>query len=219
MLKISHLSKSYPTPSGPLRVLNNVSLEVGQGEFVSIMGRSGCGKTTLLNILGLIDSCDTGSYHLGGQDVGKLPAGALSGFRGREIGFIFQSFYLLNELNCRDNVALPMGYAGKPGKARRRRADELLETVGLAEKAKQPPAKLSGGQQQRVAIARALANSPKLVLADEPTGNLDSQNGLEIIQLLKKLSTGGVTVLMVTHDAEFAAFADRIIHMQDGQFV
>ncbi len=218
MLHINHLSKSYQTPSGPLQVLSDVSLKVEQGEFVAIMGRSGCGKTTLLNILGLIDTCDTGSYTLGGQDVGQLRGKALSRFRGQEIGFIFQSFYLLPELNCRDNIALPMGYAGRPGKVRRKRADALLQTVGLADKAKQSPAKLSGGQQQRVAIARALANRPKLVLADEPTGNLDSQNGFEIMHLLKNLAAEGVTVMMVTHDAEFAGLAHRIIHMQDGRF-
>jgi putative ABC transport system ATP-binding protein len=219
MLKVEGLSKSYKTNAQDLCVLNNISFEVKEREFVAIMGRSGCGKTTLLNILGLIDDFDKGDYFFENKNMSKLSAKEQAKFRGKEIGFVFQSFYLLQELNCKDNISLAMGYTGVSKKERDKRANELLELVGLSEKAQSFPNKLSGGQQQRVAIARALSNSPGLILADEPTGNLDYKNGIEIMELLQQLNKDGTTIVMVTHDEEFSHFANRVLHMKDGVFV
>ncbi len=218
MLSIEAISKSYKTETQDLLVLNSISLSVNQGEFVAVMGRSGCGKTTLLNILGLIDCFDAGKYYFAGQDVSDFNSAGQSKFRSKEIGFVFQSFHLLQELNCRDNVSLAMGYSGINKKERDRRSYELLDTIGLSEKAKRYPNQLSGGQQQRIAIARALANHPKLILADEPTGNLDYKNGVEIMELLKQLNSQGTTIIMVTHDEEFSRYANRVLSMKDGTF-
>lgn len=219
MLKIEGLTKSYSSEHISLQVLNNISFSVDEGEFVAVMGRSGCGKTTLLNILGMIDTYDSGSYEFTGKDVAGMSSAELTHFRGNTVGIIFQSFNLLQELNCRDNISLPMGYSGASKKERDTRSLELLDEVGLPEKAKQYPSRLSGGQQQRVAIARAMANKPRLILADEPTGNLDYQNGLDIMRLLKKMNEAGVSIVMVTHDEEFSRFAGRVLQMKDGVFV
>lgn len=219
MLTVEDVSKSYKTSAQNLCVLKNISFSIEQHEFVAIMGRSGCGKTTLLNILGLIDNFDTGNYYFENRGMTNMSNTEQANFRGKEIGFVFQSFYLLQELNCRDNISLPMGYSGASKKGRDQRAYELLDIIGLSEKAKSFPNKLSGGEQQRIAIARALANKPKLILADEPTGNLDYKNGIEIMELLKRLNRSGTTVVMVTHDEEFSRFADRVMYMKDGRFV
>ncbi len=219
MLDIKNLYKSYPSEGGALEVLNDFSFHVERGEFVAIMGRSGCGKTTLLNIMGLIDTFDSGTYTLDGQDVTNLSKSEQAKLRGWKIGFVFQSYNLLQELDCRDNVTVPMGYSGVPKKQRDARALELLEVIGLSEKARKYPSQLSGGQQQRIAIARALSNRPQLILADEPTGNLDYQNGVEIMELLGKLNADGTTVIMVTHDEEFSRYARRVVRMKDGVLI
>lgn len=216
MIKISNLTKKY---NADTIALNNVSLEIKEGEFVSITGKSGCGKSTLLNILGGMDVQTEGSYQFDGAAVSGLKGKALAKFRNTNIGFVFQSFYLMNDCNAIDNISLPLGYANISGKKRKETALRLLEDVGLSHKAKQRPSQMSGGEQQRIAIARAIANSPKVILADEPTGNLDEENGKKIMALLKKLNAEGLTVIMVTHDLDLAKQADRMICMSDGKIV
>lgn len=217
MIKLTDLRKVYRAGSVETIALDGVSLEIRKGEFVAIMGPSGCGKSTLLNILGMIDTPTSGRYDLDGQEVSKLSEGKLVGVRKKQLGFVFQSFNLIDELSVRDNVGLPLLYCGVSAGERRERVREVLELVGLNPRAKHKPAQLSGGQQQRVAIARAVVNDPKLILADEPTGNLDTKNGREVMDMLHVLHDHGATIVMVTHSHADAAEAQRTIHMLDGR--
>lgn len=219
MIRLKDVSKIYGNEENRLYAVNHVSLEIEGGEFLMIMGRSGCGKSTLLNILGCIDTFDEGEYRFLDTDVKALSNRELSKLRRDKIGYIYQSYNLIDELNCLDNIELVQGYAGVPAKERRRHAQELLERVGLGEKAKAYPQQLSGGQQQRIAIARAISNGPQLILADEPTGNLDSGTGVQVMELLRELNRDGITVVMVTHDAELVPYASRVVRMKDGVFV
>ena len=212
--------KSFRTEEVETVALGGVSLEVQKGEFVAVMGPSGCGKSTLLNILGLLDNPTAGSYWLDGEEVGALKEGQRTQVRKGQIGFVFQSFNLIDELNVEENVELPLIYLGVPKKERRARVEEVLRRMAISHRAHHFPQQLSGGQQQRVAIARAVVMNPKLILADEPTGNLDSKNGLEVMHLLTELnSQQGTTVVMVTHSERDARFAQRIVSMLDGQIV
>ncbi len=211
------LTKVYDGGKAGWPALRGLSFEIKMGEFVAVTGPSGCGKSTLLNIIGLLDEPTGGRYALNGRDVLTLSDRERSDTRRDEIGFIFQSFHLLNRLSSVENVGLPLMYAGADGAERKERAVALLRKVGLHGKEKKIPLELSGGERQRVAIARALANSPKLILADEPTGNLDSASSKEIMQLLVDLNAEGITVIMVTHDKELAARAGRNIRMRDGR--
>lgn len=214
MIKIEHLTKQYNKDTTALK---DISLEINEGEFIAIVGKSGCGKSTLLNILGGMDVQTEGSYTFNETEVSTLKGKKLAKFRNENIGFVFQSFYLMNDCNCIDNVSLPLGYANVSAKIRKERALELLDEVGLKDKAKKRPSQMSGGEQQRIAIARALSNSPAVILADEPTGNLDEENGQKIMDLLKKLNKEGLTIIMVTHDLDLAKQADRMIHISDGK--
>ncbi len=216
-LSCSELTKVYEGGKTGWPALRGISLDIKMGEFVAVTGPSGCGKSTLLNILGLLDEPTGGSYSLNGRDVFTLSDLERSDTRRDEIGFVFQSFHLLNRLSSLDNVALPLLYAGADTAGMRERAHSLLLKVGLHGKEKKTPLELSGGERQRVAIARALANSPKIILADEPTGNLDSASSKEIMQMLASLNEDGITVIMVTHDKELAARAGRNIRMRDGR--
>jgi putative ABC transport system ATP-binding protein len=215
-LQISSLSRAYRTAEVETQALDAVSFEVAAGEFVALMGPSGCGKSTLLNILGFLDAPDSGSYRLRGEEVATLSDARLTRLRRAHVGFVFQSFNLVDELNVAENVEVALLYRSGD---RRRRVDAVLEQVGLAHRARHRPRQLSGGQQQRVAIARALAAEPDLILADEPTGNLDSANGAAVMDLLKGAAAAGTTVIMVTHSAFHAAAADRTIRMLDGRLV
>lgn len=217
VIHIRGLSKYYPGEPRPLCVLDDVSFEIARGEYVAIMGASGSGKSTLLNVLGLLDGYDAGSYLLAGHDTRGLGDGAASRLRNRQIGFVFQSFHLLPQKRAWENVALPLSYAGVARAERRRRAVALLERLGLGHRLDHLPSQLSGGQRQRVAIARALANDPPLVLADEPTGNLDSETSVEVLSLLREMHGQGRTVVLVTHDADVASAADRTVHVRDGR--
>ena len=217
MIKIENLRKVYDTGLIKFEALKGVNFTVDQGEFVAIMGQSGSGKSTLMNIIGCLDVATSGKYYLAGHDISSHKESELNVIRNRELGFVFQSFNLLPKLNVLKNVELPMIYAGiKPAK-RKERALKLLEMVGLGDKTKNRPNELSGGQKQRVAIARALANEPKILLADEPTGNLDSSSEAEIMAIFKELNNNGTTVIMVTHEAEIAEYAKRVIHFRDGK--
>ena len=217
-IEVEGLSKIYGEKSAhPVHALRGVSFVVPRGDFVAIMGHSGSGKSMLLNLLGCLDTPTAGSYRLDGADVSRKSRRQLAQIRSRTLGFVFQSYQLLPRLTIRDNCALPLQYAsGVRGRERRIRAEEVLARVGLEEKFERRPAELSGGQQQRVAIARALVNRPSLLLADEPTGNLDSRTGLQVLGLLQRLHEEGLTIALVTHDAEVAACARRIIRMRDG---
>ena len=219
MIKIENLTKIFRTEEVETVALDGVSLSVEQGEFVAIMGPSGCGKSTLLNIMGLLDNPTSGSYVLDGEEVGHLKERQRTSVRKGKIGFVFQSFNLIDELNVEENIELPLKYIGVPQKERRERVVEILRRLELSHRAKHYPQQLSGGQQQRVAIARAVVMNPKLILADEPTGNLDSKNGLEVMQLLTQLNNEGTTIVMVTHSQRDAGFAQRIINLLDGQIV
>ncbi|MBP5500705.1 MAG: ABC transporter ATP-binding protein [Bacteroidales bacterium] len=219
MIKIENLTKIFRTEEVETVALDGVSLSVEQGEFVAIMGPSGCGKSTLLNIMGLLDNPTSGSYVLDGEEVGHLKESQRTSVRKGKIGFVFQSFNLIDELNVEENIELPLKYIGVPQKERRERVVEILRRLELSHRAKHYPQQLSGGQQQRVAIARAVVMNPKLILADEPTGNLDSKNGLEVMQLLTQLNNEGTTIVMVTHSQRDAGFAQRIINLLDGQIV
>jgi putative ABC transport system ATP-binding protein len=209
--------KSYRTETVQTSALNGVDLEVLPGDFLAITGPSGCGKSTLLATLGLIEKLDEGDYQLLGQNIASLGATQRSRMRNQAIGFVFQSFHLVPELSALENVALPLEFAGVPRRLRQQRAAAMLDKVGLQARAGHRPGQLSGGQQQRVAIARALINDPALILADEPTGNLDSENGALVLQLLERLSEEGRTIVMVTHDPQIAGRAQRQIEMQDGK--
>lgn len=219
MIKIENLTKTFRTTEVETIALNNVSLEVNEKEFVAIMGPSGCGKSTLLNILGLLDNPTSGNYYLAGKEVGHLKEKDRTDMRKGKIGFVFQSFNLIDELNVFENVELPLTYLHVPSDERKRRVNELLRRMNISHRAKHYPQQLSGGQQQRVAIARAVVSEPKIILADEPTGNLDSKNGLEVMQLLTELNKEGTTIVMVTHSRCDAGFAKRIINLLDGQVV
>jgi putative ABC transport system ATP-binding protein len=215
MINIQNITKVYPMGKRELTVLKEISLNIEQGELVAIMGPSGSGKTTLLNILGCLDTPTSGNYQLEGREVSRLKSGELAKIRGQKIGFIFQTFNLLSRLTALANVELGMTYAGGVD---RKRAMEALAAVGLAERVHHRPIELSGGEQQRVAIARAIAKSPTLFLADEPTGQLDSKSGEEIISILTSLhAEQGITLLVVTHDANIASHCQRIIHLRDGE--
>jgi len=220
ILRLEHLIKKYNQNELSVTALNDINLSVKEGEFLSIMGTSGSGKSTMLNILGCLDSPTSGSYYLDGEDVAKFKDEKLAEIRNKKIGFVFQSFNLLPKLSSLENVELPMVYAGVPKKVRHEKAIIALEKVGLGKRVKHKPNELSGGQQQRVSIGRALINNPAIVLADEPTGNLDSKASEEILDLLK-LSNKKYkqTIIMITHDLELAAAADRIITIEDGKIV
>ena len=219
MIKVENLTKVFRTEVVETRALNGLSLEVNDGEFVAIMGPSGCGKSTLLSILGLLDNPTEGHYWLDGEEVGHLKESQRTAFRKGRIGFVFQSFNLIDELTVEENVELQLKYLGIPARERKERVLDILRKVGLSQRAKHYPQQISGGQQQRVAIARAVVGHPKLILADEPTGNLDSKNGLEVMELLSRLHAEGTTIVMVTHSQHDATFASRIVNLFDGQIV
>ncbi len=219
MIEINNLSKVFRTSEVETVALNQVSLQVNEGEFVAIMGPSGCGKSTLLNILGLLDNPTVGSYKLFGQEVANLHEKDRTRVRKGKIGFVFQSFNLIDELNVFENVELPLTYLGYKAAERKQRVQEILKRMNISHRAKHFPQQLSGGQQQRVAIARAVVTNPKLILADEPTGNLDSKNGAEVMNLLTELNKEGTTVIMVTHSQHDASFAHRTVHLFDGSIV
>jgi putative ABC transport system ATP-binding protein len=219
MLKLEKVSKTYRTTEVETRALSDVSMEIAPGEFVAIMGPSGCGKSTLLNVLGLLDSPTSGAYGFFGEDVARLPEARLTALRRDRIGFVFQSFNLIDDLSVAENVEVGLLYRGGPGGQRRKRVDEALQRVGMAHRARHRPQQLSGGQQQRVAVARALVSSPSLILADEPTGNLDTANGEAVMALLRDACAAGVTVVMVTHSLVHAAEAQRTIKLLDGRVV
>lgn len=219
MIRIEKLTKIFRTEEVETTALDGISLEVADGEFVAIMGPSGCGKSTLLNILGLLDNPDSGEYWLGDTEVSRLKESERTRFRKGRIGFVFQSFNLIDELTAEENVELQLKYIGVPRAERKQRVLELLRKVSMSQRAKHYPQQLSGGQQQRVAIARAVVGHPQLILADEPTGNLDSKNGREVMELLARLHSEGSTIIMVTHSMHDAAYADRIVNMFDGRVV
>ena len=219
MIKIEGLSKHFRTEEVETIALNNISMEVKDGEFVAIMGPSGCGKSTLLNILGLLDNPTSGDYYLIDKEVGHLKEKERTQVRKGNIGFVFQSFNLIDELNVYENVELPLTYLGIRASERRRMVEDILKRMNISHRAKHFPQQLSGGQQQRVAIARAVVTNPKLILADEPTGNLDSKNGTEVMNLLTELNREGTTIIMVTHSQHDASFAHRTIHLFDGSIV
>ena len=219
MITVTDLSKVFRTEEIETTALNKVSFEINDGEFVAIMGPSGCGKSTLLNILGLLDNPTDGSYMLLGQEVAKLKEKDRTKFRKGNIGFVFQSFNLIDELNVFENVELPLRYLNISASERKQRVTEMLKRMNISHRAQHFPQQLSGGQQQRVAIARAIVVNPKLILADEPTGNLDSKNGKEVMTLLGELHKSGTTIVMVTHSQHDASYADRVINLFDGEVV
>ena len=219
MLKVENLKKSFFTEEIETIALHGVTFEVNEGEFVAVMGPSGCGKSTLLNILGLLDNPTGGSYHLLDKEVGSLRERDRTQFRKGNIGFVFQSFNLIDELNVSENVELPLIYMGVKASERKERVKKMLDRMNISHRADHFPQQLSGGQQQRVAIARALVSNPKLILADEPTGNLDSKNGQEVMNLLQELNREGTTIIMVTHSQHDASYASRTICLFDGRIV
>ncbi len=219
MIEMKNINKVYKMGEVSLEALKEVSLMIGPGEFISIMGPSGSGKSTLLNIIGCLDTPTSGSYFFEERNVAGLNLDQLSTIRNRKIGFVFQNFNLLPYATTYENVELPMLFNGKPGKKRRERVLELLEMVGLVDRQLHRPSELSGGEQQRAAIARALANDPSMILADEPTGNLDSKTGQEIMGLFVKLQQQGRTILMVTHDTNIASYSQRTINLLDGRII
>lgn len=219
MITIKELTKVYRTEDVETTALNALSLEVQEGEFVSIMGASGCGKSTLLNIIGLLDAPDGGSYLFDETEVANYTEKERASLRKANIGFVFQNFNLIDELTVYENVELPLIYNNVKSSERKQRVNEILERIGIAHRAKHYPLQLSGGQQQRVAVARALVTKPKLILADEPTGNLDSKNGNEVMELLTELHASGATIIMVTHSSYDAKFSSRVVTLKDGEIV
>lgn len=219
MIKTVNLQKVFRTDEVETWALNNVNIEIQEGEFVAIMGPSGCGKSTLLNILGLLDNPTGGEYRLNGEDVSTYTEEQRTALRKGVIGFVFQSFNLIDELNVYENIELPLLYMGVSASERKRRVEDAMNRMAIAHRVKHFPQQLSGGQQQRVAIARAVVTNPKLILADEPTGNLDSKNGKEVMDLLTELNKEGTTIVMVTHSQHDAGYADRVINLFDGQVV
>lgn len=219
MISFNHITKSYGHREQTIVALRGISLEIAEREFVAIMGKSGCGKSTLLNLLGCMDIPTEGTYLFDGEEISGWSAQRMAAFRNKSLGFVFQAFHLLPELNVMQNVALSLGYAGKNAQQRNARANELLALVGLADRSGAHIHQLSGGQKQRVAIARALANNPRLILADEPTGNLDEETGRQILDLLKTIHMAGTTIVMVTHDAALAQETQRVIRMANGCIV
>ncbi len=218
-IEIKNIDKIFRTDSVQTKALNNVSLSVADGEFVAIMGPSGCGKSTLLNILGLLDNPSSGSYMLNGEEVANLKENQRTAWRKGRIGFVFQSFNLIEEMNIHDNIMLPLNNLKLSRSEREKRVDEAMRRMGISHRSSHYPSQLSGGQQQRAAIARAIVAKPGLILADEPTGNLDSVNGSEVMQLLNELHRDGATIIMVTHSHKDASNSDRIINLFDGQIV
>ena len=219
MIKTENLSMLFTTEDVQTKALNEVSLEIKKGEFVAIMGPSGCGKSTLLNILGTLDSSTSGKYFFDGKEIDKMSESQLTSFRKGNIGFVFQNFNLIDELTVYENVELPLVYLNSKKSERKKKVMEVLERMNIAHRAGHFPQQLSGGQQQRVAIARAVVTDCPLILADEPTGNLDSTNGLEVMELLSELNRQGTTVVIVTHSQRDAKFAHRVIHLRDGRIV
>ena len=219
MINVSNLTKVFRTDEVETIALDSASFEIKDGEFVAIMGPSGCGKSTLLNILGLLDNPTEGEYILFGTDVSKFKEKDRTNYRKGNLGFVFQSFNLIDELNVYENIELPLTYLKVSAAERKKRVEEILHRMNIAHRAKHYPQQLSGGQQQRVAIARAVVTNPKLILADEPTGNLDSTNGREVMELLSELNHAGTTIVMVTHSPKDAAKAQRIINLFDGKIV
>ena len=216
MIEIDNVTKVYQMGKVEVHALRGVSLQLEKGEFVSIMGPSGSGKSTLMNVLGFLDSPTGGVYHLHGQDVSLLTDRQLARIRNKEIGFVFQMFNLLPRTTALRQVELPLAYAGVGSRERRKRAREALEAVGLGDRVDHKPDEMSGGEQQRVAIARALVTGPSIIMADEPTGNLDTKSGNEVLRIFQQLNEQGITVIFVTHDAETAAYSKRAIHLRDG---
>ena len=216
LIKLTNINKSYRNGDQELRVLKDIDLEVEEGEFLAIMGPSGSGKSTLMNIIGLLDRSSSGNYWLEGEEVSQLSEKKIASVRNDQIGFVFQQFFLLSKLNALQNVELPLIYAGVPSAKRKKLAKQYLEKVELAERMTHLPSELSGGQKQRVAIARALVNTPAIILADEPTGALDTKTGQQIMELLIELNNEGKTIIMVTHEPEIAAYAKRTIVLRDG---
>jgi putative ABC transport system ATP-binding protein len=219
MIKITDLKKFYRTEEVETSAINNISLEVKKGEFLAVMGPSGCGKSTLLNILGLLDDLDEGSYLFNGTEISDYNEKKRADLRKHNIGFVFQSFNLIDELTVFENVELPLIYTKMPAAERKKRVEEILEKVQILHRRNHFPQQLSGGQQQRVAVARAVVNNPKIILADEPTGNLDSNSGNDVMQLLTQLNEQGTTIIMVTHSEHDARYSHRIVRMLDGQIV
>ena len=219
MLKLKSLSQIYRTEEVETLALQNIDIDIQSGEFVAIMGPSGCGKSTLLNIIGLLDNPSGGHYYFKGEDIAGYSESQLSVIRKKHIGFIFQSFNLIDELSVEENIELALLYHKTPALERKERVAKVLDKVGLSHRAKHMPYQLSGGQQQRVAVARAIVGSQDVILADEPTGNLDSIHGQEVMEMLRSLNSEGVTIIMVTHSQSHADFADRTIHLHDGQVV
>ncbi len=219
LIEITDLYKTYTIGENSVHALNNVSLSIREHEFAAVVGPSGSGKSTLMNIIGCLDTATSGSYKINGQEIGSFDDNRLSEFRNRTIGFVFQKFNLLSKLNAIENVELPLIYRGIGSKERRERAIDALRSVGLEDRMHHTPNELSGGQQQRVAIARALITKPPVILADEPTGNLDSHTGVEVLNILKNLNKQGNTIVLITHDMHVAEQANRVIHIMDGQIV
>ncbi len=219
MIQTENLQKIFKTEEVETWALNNVSIAIQEGEFVAIMGPSGCGKSTLLNILGLLDNPTSGTYSLNEREVSRFTESQRTNLRKGEIGFVFQSFNLIDELNVYENIELPLLYMGVSASERKKKVNAVMERMGIMHRSKHFPQQLSGGQQQRVAIARAVVASPKLILADEPTGNLDSKNGKEVMELLNELNKEGTTIVMVTHSQHDAGYAGRVINLFDGQVV
>ena len=219
MIQLQNIKKVFRTEEIDTWALREVSLEVKDGEFVAIMGPSGCGKTTLLNIMGLLDTPTEGTYMLNGKEVSRLSERERTNIRRGTIGFVFQSFNLIDDLNVYENIELPLLYMGVPASERRKRVTDILDRMAMSHRRGHYPCQLSGGQQQRVAVARAVVTNPKIILADEPTGNLDSKNSREVMDLLCQLHEQGTTIVMVTHSQHNASYADRIINLYDGQIV
>lgn len=219
MLEVKNIVKIYRTGEVEFTALKNISLKVERGEFTAIMGHSGSGKSTFMNILGCLDRMDEGSYILNGKNVSELDERELAFFRNKELGFVFQSFNLIPRMTILENVELPMLYAGVPAKARRERAISALNKVGLGDRMKHLPNEISGGQKQRAAIARSIVNGPSVIMADEPTGNLDTKSSLDIMKIFQDLNNEGATVLMVTHEKDIAQHTKRIVHFRDGEII